>query len=207
MQHLSDEELLLLTKNYGNTPAGREAFDCFVSRHRQFAVNLARGYVRDPSTAEDMAQDGFVRLYEGLATYSPKGSARGLLLKIVRNTCLNHLGRNKRHARASERLRREQRPDVTPSQVEHAIGVEESRRLHAALDTLSGKQRESVRLRYFDNSSYAEIANSLGVTVNHVGVLLNQGLQKLRNVMGGGSVRESEAGVKKSKINAKKSRL
>jgi RNA polymerase sigma-70 factor (ECF subfamily) len=50
----------------------------------------------------------------------------------------------------------------------------------AALATLPAAQREVLRLKFQEELSYRDIAEVTGLTVNHVGVLIHNGLKSLR---------------------------
>lgn len=63
----------------------------------------------------------------------------------------------------------------------HALEIADSAR--AVLDRLAGlpaNQQEAVRLRFLQGFSYREIADVMGLTVTHVGVLLHTALKSLR---------------------------
>ncbi len=188
LETMTDIELLCTARDYLDEDAGREAFDEFVRRHRQFACNLARQYLRDSFRAQDLAQDGFVRLYRALDHYEPTGSPRGLLANIVRNACLNVLKREGRVILADDGgadlnlVGNLPAQDANPAEsLEH---YQERQRLVAMVDSvLPPLQRELIRLRYFHELSYDEIGQTLGITVNYVGVALHKALRALRQEM------------------------
>ena len=61
--------------------------------------------------------------------------------------------------------------------------AERRRILREAIDGLSPREREIIRRRHYDGESYAEIALGLGITVNHVGVLLYTAENQLREIV------------------------
>ena len=69
----------------------RRAFDALVLRHGAFALRVATRLTRDASTAEDMAQEAFVRAWKAIDRFDP-GRARltTWLYRIVANLCRDH---------------------------------------------------------------------------------------------------------------------
>jgi RNA polymerase sigma-70 factor (ECF subfamily) len=68
-----------------------------------------------------------------------------------------------------------------PGPDQSAAESELSDRLRQALAQLDARQAEVFCLASLEGHSYAEIAEQLGLTVNHVGVLLNRARQNLRD--------------------------
>ena len=96
-------------------------------------------------------------------------------------------------ARAMDRLRQQYRrarhegpgdltalPGTDPSPLQGAEAAELAGRLRAALATLPPQQAEAFCLHALDGWSYAEVADQLGLSVDHVGVLLHRARKQLR---------------------------
>lgn len=56
-----------------------------------------------------------------------------------------------------------------------------AKRVLSLLPSLPASQQEVIRLRFQTGLSYKEISGVTGLTVNHVGVLLHNGLKALRD--------------------------
>jgi RNA polymerase sigma-70 factor (ECF subfamily) len=132
-----------------------------------------------------MAQEAFIRLYESLPRYESKAPARALLATIIRNACLTSLKREKKVVVSEEAqqiaeetlVARDGQPDTAPE-------APEAERVMRVLGTLSNAQGEAIRLRYFSDLTYDEIGAAMGITRNHVGVLLHQALARIRQRLG-----------------------
>ena len=180
----ADRQLLETARRRMKDEAGRAAFDRFIERHRAFAVNVAYGYVVDRERAQDFAQEAFLRLYEALPRYKPTGPPRGLLARIIRNLCINHLKREKRVVRLEDFPAGAALLPSGGDQPDRELERRQSAaRMAGALDGLKPLQQEAVKLRYFQDCSYQEIAVTLEISVNYVGVALHQALQALREAL------------------------
>ena len=69
----------------------------------------------------------------------------------------------------------------SPTPASLAETQDEANRALAALDQLPASQRDCLRLRFSGNMSYREISEATGKSVNHVGVLIHEGLKTLRS--------------------------
>lgn len=143
--------------------------------------------VRDPSHAEEVAQEVFVELWRLAARFDgTKGSARTWAATLA-------------HRRAIDRVRSEQatrnRQDRDANQVvrEHdtvAAEVEASMdqvRVRKAMSRLSDIQREAVELAYFGGHTYREVAVLLDVAEGTVKSRIRDGMIRLRDELGGES--------------------
>src|SRR5713226_7477370 len=70
----------------------RAAAAVFVRRHAAAVTGVAFQVVRDRATAEDVAQEAFLKAWRAAPTYDPRrGSARAWLLSISRNAAIDLL--------------------------------------------------------------------------------------------------------------------
>jgi RNA polymerase sigma factor (sigma-70 family) len=88
---MSDEQLIenCLKKN---PAAQRELYDRFASR----LMGLMIRYAESTEQAQDMLQDGFIKIFENLHKYSGTGSIEGWMKKIAVNTALETLRKEKK---------------------------------------------------------------------------------------------------------------
>jgi RNA polymerase sigma-70 factor (ECF subfamily) len=135
--------------------------------------------------AEDAAQEVFERAYRARARYDAAQPFAAWVLGIARNHCIDLL----RRRRTGEPHFGIEVDELAASQSESTqaidvlVDAERSADLRAALAALPEKYRLPVVLAYYNEASYDEIAASLGITRNHVGVLLLRAKQALRRAL------------------------
>ena len=159
------------------------------ARHvaREWSTRLERyaaSILRDGESARDVVQDVLVKLIEadpaGLPQEPP--AARAWLFKAVRHRCIDLLRKEGRMS-----LLEDQPPAVsmrlvgTDDPAAAAESRDETAHALAALDHLPPLQREALRLKFSGELSYKQIAETMGKSVTHVGVLIHEGLKSLRH--------------------------
>ena len=155
----------------------RALFERLFRRYRVRMVAHARRYVKEPSRAEEMAQDVFVRVYT-TKRYEPDRPFRAWLYRVATNVCLNELRRGE-HAMTAADVETDRLPAAGGPDAELA-GRELSRRLEARLAALPDKQRAAFVLARFEGLSHDEIATALETSVSATKSLIHRALEALR---------------------------
>ena len=150
-----------------------KAFDVLLSRNQQKLYNYILFVVRDPEVANDVFQDTFLkvvtRLQEG--RYTDSGKFSFWLTRIAHNVIMDTYRQQKGEhiVEASEdndlnKLRSEDLLDINrENEYVNAQILNDVRHL---MDTLPAPQREVVYMRYYQNLSFKEIAETTGVSIN-----------------------------------------
>jgi RNA polymerase sigma-70 factor (ECF subfamily) len=140
-------------------------------------VRLALRYAKNPSEAEDIAQDALLRAWRRRSTLRDETRRKEWLATIVRNEAF--------------RQRARLRPDpVDTAEIfeaaedEAVIATVERADLHAALNRLDERDRQLVELRYQEDLTQEAIAKRLGIPEGTVKVRLHRVRDKLRQAMG-----------------------
>ena len=87
---ISDEKQLIAGCKAGKPRAQKELFELYASAMMSVCVR----YVTDRETAQDVLQDGFIKLYTKIDTYSGSGSFGGWVRRIFVTTSLEYLRQN-----------------------------------------------------------------------------------------------------------------
>lgn len=144
-------------------------------------VLFARQYVRSLDDAEDVVQTAFVRFWRRQPDAAPEHYP--LLYTAVRTAALDLLRKDERRARresdpdAASFRAEEPHFDPRPEQQEDAAAVQ------AALSHLPESQREVLVLRIWGDLTFAEIAATLGDSINTIASRYRYALEALRKIL------------------------
>jgi len=147
-------------------------------KHAKALTRYATRMLWDWSAAEAVTQDAFLRWMEA-GTEVSQENARAWLYKVVRNKSIDLLRRDKRLKELNERVAKPI-ADASSEPVAQTLEKEEETMLNDQIAELPKRQREVLRLKFQENLSYREIAQTTGDTVAMVGQLLHQALGTLR---------------------------
>jgi RNA polymerase sigma-70 factor (ECF subfamily) len=142
--------------------------------------------VPERDRAEDILQDVYVKVWRRAGRFDArKGSPITWLCTIARNTALNDLRRDGRKVeRADDALPEVEDADTLPAD-EWLCAMEESEALARCLQELSGDQRRSIRLAFFEGYSYSELARKVDVPLGTMKSWIRRGLAGLKGCLGG----------------------
>lgn len=148
-------------------PQDADAFTEVVREHGDAVFGFVFRRIGDRATAEDLAQEVFLRAWRARGGYRAEGSMRGWLCVIAANVVRDHARRLRR--RPSEVLEPEfvDVPD-TADPAARAEAADALERLRAALAGLPPRHREMFLLRERDGLSYKEIAAALDCPIGTV---------------------------------------
>jgi len=155
-----------------------DAFGELVRRHQDFVYGAALRVVRNPTMAQDVAQEAFVRAHRGLANFRGQSQVRSWLYRIATNLALNAVQR-----------RREYPTDTMPEPMvgsgpEHQTELDALRAaLEDAIASLSDELRVPLVMREYGGLSYAEIAEETGLPLNTVRTRILRARRALRSEM------------------------
>lgn len=161
-----------------------EAFEELVRRHSRGILNLVYRYLGDATAAEDAAQEVFVKVYRARKRYRPEARFSTWLYRIAVNHCLNEIRARRMHLSApspADDLIEEK--GTTP--VDRRLRQDELRReVKEAVDSLPERQRMAVILSRFHEMSYAEIAETMKMSLEAVKSVLFRAKENLRQRLG-----------------------
>jgi len=159
-------------------------FQAAVLEHKDRIHNYARGILRDPEDAKDVAQECLVRLWRHRERVEPGAGCRSWLLRSAHNLCIDRLRRRSSRPEtvqdeASEPI------DAKPGPERLAASTEMGRRLERALLDLDHRDRAIVLMREVEGLSYEEIAECLGLKMGTLKATLHRSREKLRTALSG----------------------
>jgi RNA polymerase sigma-70 factor (ECF subfamily) len=149
-------------------------------REKDRLCAVAHRIVHDRSRAEDVIHDAFAQILRFAKDFDPaRGSARGWIYAIVRNTALKTQARARRELALEEDTLNAicEREQTLPNP---ASGIPDSMSLRAMLDQLEPNRRASVLLAIIDGRTHEEIAEYLRVPVGTVKAWIRRELMAMR---------------------------
>ncbi|MEI8307443.1 MAG: sigma-70 family RNA polymerase sigma factor [Chloroflexales bacterium] len=159
------------------------AFADLVVRYTGAVYNQAYRMLGNAQEAEDAVQEVFLRAYRRLDSYDPARRFVTWLLTIGSNYCIDRL----RRRRMSWLTLDDVAFWLTSSEAgpeRNALENERQRRVQRALQQLPENYRSVTVLRYWNDLSYLEIAETLNLTEATVKTRLHRARKMLRNVLG-----------------------
>src|SRR5690606_20950948 len=153
--------------------------------HYRRVHGLCRQLLGRGGSAEDAAQEAFMRAYRAFDRYDPAQPFSAWIMSIASRHCIDVVRRRAKEARlfhdGGVGLLEPESGEA--SALDALLSSERAAELKAAIDALPDKQRIPLVLAYYRDASYDEIGAALGITRSHVGVLILRAKQALRRQM------------------------
>ena len=189
-----DEQALIREAQAGD----RAAFEELIHRYDRDVLRLALNLLRFPEDARDVYQEAFLKIYKNLHRFRFECSFYTWVYRIVTNVCLDHLRR--RRSRPEDQApepvaddealpqdffdrQREKRVATDPER--HLLGKEIGRRINAALQGLSPRERLVFELKHHQGLKLRAIGEMLGTSEETVKNSLFRATRKLRTRLEG----------------------
>jgi RNA polymerase sigma-70 factor (ECF subfamily) len=155
-----------------------EAYDTLVSKYLRRVVAIAFGIVRNAQDAEDLAQEAFVKAYQGIGRFRSGEPFGPWIYRIVTNLSLDVVKHRRkfRHEEIAETQPAGRRDDAELPAMSNAIAG----RIDAAIEGLPEMQRIVARLHLVEELEAAEIAAMMGISDGTVRSHLSLARAKLR---------------------------
>ncbi|MBN1917291.1 MAG: RNA polymerase sigma factor [Verrucomicrobia bacterium] len=164
------DEILIAAADDGDA----SAFETLYYRHRDWVVRLAYRFTDNRDDALDALQETFTYLARKLPGFRLTAKLTTFLYPVVKHTALRLARKRRRSVPTDEAV-----PDVAvPPEAGRAASRAD---LAAALATLRAKHREVLLLRFVDNLTLEEIAQTLRIRLGTVKSRLHNALKRLRS--------------------------
>ncbi|MFN0201914.1 MAG: RNA polymerase sigma factor [Bacteroidia bacterium] len=138
-----------------NPLAQRRLYEVFAAK----MLAVCFRYARDRDEAEDILQEGFIKVFRNIEKYAFNGSLEGWVRKIMVNTAIDTIRKNR-----SIMLETPINDSITESYAEDAIDNLEVEALMQMIQELPAGYRIVFNLYAIEGYSHAEIGEQLGIT-------------------------------------------
>ena len=180
---LSDREIISLYIN------GKEsALNIIINRHRSRIFGYILSKVRDKDAAEDIFQDVFIKIINSLkkGKYNEEGKFIVWAMTITHNLIMDFFRKKKKN----RFLKPTDEFDIFDVISDHSLNSEESLiksqvidDLNILINELPETQKEVLKLRYFSNMSFKEIADKCNISINTALGRMRYALINIRKIM------------------------
>ncbi len=181
-----DVQLMLRTKE-----GDEEAFAQLVASYQDRIVGIFHHVLHDQESAEDLAQDVFLRIYRARNGYEPTAKFSTWLFRIANNLASNSRRRKGRRKEVPLNIRDSGPLGIRPEEklIAEKSALMPTRQAHksemraivqSAVDELNDRQRLAVLLHRFEEMSYADIGETMDMSSAAVKSLLSRARDNLR---------------------------
>ena len=166
MDQLSDEELMVMYQN-----GSEEAFQALYKRHSERIYGFLRNRIWNDERAAELYQEVFLKMHRSKHLYNKSLPALPWMFSITKSVLVDGLRSDKKTSRDSEM-------SIGNETSESAKSVAEVTNLLARLPE---SQRKAIELRYVDEKTFEEIAESLDTTSQNARKIVSRAVAKLKS--------------------------
>ncbi|GBE15685.1 ECF RNA polymerase sigma factor SigW [bacterium BMS3Abin14] len=167
----------------------RDAFTELVSAYQNRIFNFTYQFFRNEDLAAELTQETFLRVFRFIKRYDPRKKFSTWIYSIAKNICIDEYRRMKRGKTVSM-------DEVPPGAIVRddgalhlkdpshiSIQMEERMFMEESIALLPEKYRTAIILCYFQDLSYREIADVLGISLNLVKVRIFRAKKRLLEII------------------------
>jgi RNA polymerase sigma-70 factor (ECF subfamily) len=157
-----------------------ESYDELMQRHQQKVYHIAYSFAKTEQGAMDITQNIFLKAYENINRFREESQFKTWLTRISYNEGQNWMRKNKKYLEHEDLNSHLNAASDPVTQEDDILAKENKTILLRSLYDLNTKYRLAIVLRYFENYSIREIADTLNCNEGVVKNMLFRSLQKLK---------------------------
>ena len=161
----------------------KRAYGMLIERYRDRLFYHALYILKDSEEALDVTQEVFIRSFNERKAFEPDFKIKAWLFRVCTNLCYNIVRDKKRRSGILENLGRQQTDPPKKDAVDLAVHQEMSLKMQVALDQLSLAHKTILLLKYWNDLSYLEISEVLGIKLGTVMSRLSRAKEKLASTL------------------------
>ncbi|MBX9851138.1 MAG: sigma-70 family RNA polymerase sigma factor [Cytophagaceae bacterium] len=175
--------LIELAKEKGDEKAYAE----LMQRYRKPVYHMILKMVRNVDDAEDLTIEAFAKAFKNLKKFNPEFTFSTWLFRIATNNCIDFIRKKKLDTMSISNTFKDDQgesvdidiKDINLNPQEEAIKSEKVEIIQTIVTKLPAKYQVLVKLRYFEELSYEEIAAELGAPLGTVKAQLHRARELL----------------------------
>jgi len=155
-------------------------------RYGRLAYSVILRIVRDSTTAEDLVQETFLRVWNRAQAFdSERGALGPWLLAVARNRAIDYVrSTDGRMSRSAYELVEMENPALFADLERQMVTSDQARRIREALTKLNPSQRNVIELAYFEGLSQSEMAEKMNQPLGTIKTWVRSALKNLREQLG-----------------------
>jgi RNA polymerase sigma-70 factor (ECF subfamily) len=186
---MDDDSNLMLRVKQGDA----KAFEMLLNKYEGRLINFVYRIVRNRNEAEDVSQETFFRVYRNAGSYLPAAKFSTYLFRIAYNLSIDSVRKKKPAASKDDPGKDPEKiqpysdiPDTgSKDPLAETVKEETGTTVRKALLELPGNQAAAIILLLYEDKSYKEIGEIIGVSVPSVESLIFRARQGLRKILAG----------------------
>jgi len=161
----------------------KEAFGTLLDRYEAKLLRYGRKFLARQEDIEDIVQDAFVSAYQNIQSFDTAQKFSPWIYRIAHNAFINALRKNSRGPLIIDFDTLISHPVYDDPHERERDQKDMRASLDRGLEKLAPKYREVLALYYFEEMSYKDIAEVLGVPQGTVGIRLRRAKEALKQVL------------------------
>ena len=161
------------------------AFDELYDHFFPIIYNVIYARVKNSDIADDIVSDTFLKVCKSLYTFDSKKASFSTWISRIAIRTLTDYYRWQSHRQGNVEWEDIYAPAAPEKDTPESkfLNAENRKELLLALDKLEEREKRIVELKFWGDLSNKEIADTLDLTPNNVGVILHRAMGKLKNIL------------------------
>lgn len=166
-------------------PVDRNEFESVVADHQAVVFGYLRARLAQPTDAEDLTQEVFLRCYQGWQRYDSNSAIRPWLIGIARNLLYEHTRKLKRRREVAWTELCLELEEMMPGSGDHPAYDDVLTHLPMCLESLGESARQALEMKYSAKLRLAEIGEKLRRSEGAIKILMFRARQALKVCLDG----------------------
>ena len=161
------------------------ALGLIYSQHADYLLQYGHRLTQDELIIEDCVHDLFVDLWRTHNGLSPTNAIRPYLIVSLRRRIIRKIQQQQKFKDQEKVPEIDFQAEIAVDEliISQEVSEEQAAMLKKAFTQLTGRQREAIFLKYYEEMDYKDIAETMGISYQSVRNVVFTGIKKLREIM------------------------